>query len=188
MNNSIDILSNKINLVKVSNISTDIFGFSDFVTALALLIIVYTNTSNRYKYRLSIAPFPLKNISFVTLIFIGIGILFTEVWFNKGLLIPNIFNDFIFLQFFFAILLLILVSTWIYYAFINPPIYGKTNYKKYMEETHKLIINGSKKDLIMLSDEIGRSAALIINSSSERLIKYTNIDEPDKKVKTNCKV
>lgn len=182
MNNSIDILNTKINLVKASYKSSDIFGFSDFVTALALLIIVYTITNNRYKFRLSIVPFSLQYVSFIILIFIGIGILLTEFWFNKGLLIPATINDFILIQFLFAILLLILVSTWIYFAFIKPPIYCRTNYKKFMEETHRLIINGSYEDLIMLSDEIGRSASSIINASSERIIKYIKVGNPNKKV------
>jgi len=176
MNNTLEIILDKLSLVISSNSNlSDIFGFGEFVSALALLIIVYTTTNNRYKFRLSIVPFPIQKISFIILLFIGIGTLLIEVWFSKKWLIPQYISDYIYLQSFFASLFLLIISLWLYYAFINPPIFSKYNYKKFIHEVYRLIINGEYNDLIMISNEIGRSSDNIIKYSSEVKTEYLKV-------------
>uniref|UniRef100_UPI0040470A20 hypothetical protein n=1 Tax=Aliarcobacter sp. TaxID=2321116 RepID=UPI0040470A20 len=184
MNNSLEILSKIINLVPAKqNQLTDIFGFGEFVSALALLIIVYTTTNNLYKFRLSIVPFALRNISYGLLIVIGIGTLLMEVWFSKHWLIPKVICDYTSIQFFFATLFLLVIFVWIYYAFINSPVFSKRNYKKYMQEIYRLIINGSNEDLIMLASEINRSSESIIKASSEVKTEYKKEDDTSNNLK-----
>lgn len=172
MNNLWLLFSENFSLIPAVKSSTDIFGFGEYVSALALLIIVYTTTNSVYKFRLTIVPVSIRNISFILLIVIGMGTLLMEVWFSSSWLIPRIISNEDYMQFFFAVLFLIIISFWIYFAFITPPIFSKYNYKKYMDEVYKLIINGSYDDLIMLSSEINRSSNSIIKASSELKTKY----------------
>src|SRR3546814_9252369 len=58
-----------------------IFGFAEFVGALALLVLVFNSSDFLYKYRISIAPLPLYRITFIGTIVIGFGALVTDLWF-----------------------------------------------------------------------------------------------------------
>jgi hypothetical protein len=63
-------------LVKPSeNLGGAVFGFSEFVTALALLVVVYTVTDVRYRFRVAIASAPLFGITYFLIGFIGFDLL-----------------------------------------------------------------------------------------------------------------
>src|SRR3546814_4757601 len=65
-----------------------IFGFAEFVGALALLVLVFNSSDFLYKYRISIAPLPLYRITFIGTIVIGFGALVTDLWFADRWLAP----------------------------------------------------------------------------------------------------
>ncbi|MDN8924031.1 hypothetical protein Q0P01_14750, partial [Staphylococcus aureus] len=57
-----------------------IFGFSEFLASLALLVVVFTVTDIRYKFRISIAPIPIYKITFVVITLVGLISLITDIW------------------------------------------------------------------------------------------------------------
>lgn len=154
-------------MIKSVAVSSTIFGFGEFVSALALLVIIYTISSIRYKFRLSIAPFPLFELTFFLIGFIGFGTLLSDVWFSKGWLVPNFLADQIIWQGMFGFLFLFMALMWIYYAFINPPIFSKRNYSKYAQAIYRYILQGSKDDLPIIAQEIERSAEEIVKTSNQ---------------------
>ena len=52
-----------------------IFGFAEFLTALALLVVVFNSGDFLYKFRISVAALPLRTITFISAIIIGAGTL-----------------------------------------------------------------------------------------------------------------
>lgn len=48
-----------IRITLMNSSSVSIFGFTTFISALALLVIVYTVTDIRYRFRVAITPIPL---------------------------------------------------------------------------------------------------------------------------------
>ncbi|HLD08870.1 MAG TPA: hypothetical protein VJB68_02340, partial [Methylophilaceae bacterium] len=56
-----------------------IFGFSEFLTALALLAVIYTITDVRYKFRIAVTPGFLYIATFYLIVIIGLQTLLTEV-------------------------------------------------------------------------------------------------------------
>lgn len=60
-----------------------IFGFSEFLTALALLVLVFTSSDFLYQFRISVAAIPVRSISFMATVLIGIGTLLTDLWFAE---------------------------------------------------------------------------------------------------------
>lgn len=145
--------------------NNSIFGFAEFISALALLVIVYTVTDIRYKFRVSVAPIPLFRITYYTIAIIGITALFSDIWFAKQYHLPSILNDQILVQGLLAFVFLVIVIMWVHYAFINPSIFGKRNYKKYAQHIYHLILKGSEHDLSVMADELARSAKTIIQFS-----------------------
>ncbi len=143
--------------------SASIFGFSEFVGAFALLVIVFTIVGVRYRFRISIAPFRLLKTTFFVIGIIGFGTLATDVWISEGWLIvpvPHMTQGLIQGAFGFAFLSLAMV--WIYFAFISPPIFSNRNFKTYAQELFSVIVKGSESELPIIAHELARSADAIV--------------------------
>jgi hypothetical protein len=144
-----------------------IFRFAEFISALALLVIVYTLTDIRYKFRLSVAPTPLFLGTYILIGVIGFGTLITEIWLREQWLVPlSLINQPIW-EGMFAALFLLLAMMWIYYAFIRPPIFSKQNYTNFARELYRIIVRGSDSELPVIADELTRSANSLVRSSRQ---------------------
>lgn len=142
-----------------------IFGFPGFLAALALLVLVYTQSDPLYKFRISIAPLPLYHITFISTIIIGLGTLLTDLWFvERWPSLPWGFSRG-FLQAGFGLHFLIVLSLWTYFAFIRPPVFGKLNSRRYAVSLFRTVLKGSETELQAIAAELARS--------STNLIKYT---------------
>jgi len=144
------------------NSSTSVFSFTHFLSALALLVALYAITDIRYKFRLRIAPIPLFATTYIAMIIIGIGTLVIDVWSASQW--PNLdsfVNHFI-LQAILGGIFMLLVLGWIFFAFINPPIFSRFNAERYARELFRIILRGSESELSMIAAELILSAKNII--------------------------
>ncbi|MDP8566787.1 hypothetical protein [Methylophilus aquaticus] len=149
--------------ISIPNISERIFGFSEYLTAVALLAVLFTITDFRFKFRLAVTPSHLYRNSYVVLALIGILSLLTEVWIAEEWFVPvTVGLDYHIWQMMLGLLFLVTFLTWIYYAFINPPIFGKRNAHKYAVALYKVIVKSSNEELKVIADELARSASTLI--------------------------
>ena len=127
-------------------------------------MIVYTVPDVRYRFRLAIAPtlVHLYAETFVMIGIIGFGILLTDVWVAEGWLVPESSITGPIWRGMFAALFLALAMTWMWYAFIRPPIFGKKNYHRYANYLYYLVIKGSGDELPIIAAELGRSAMALV--------------------------
>lgn len=140
-----------------------IFGFAEFISALALLIITYTLVDVRYRFRIAIAPSPLYKLTFSIIGVIGVETLLTEVWLAQGWWLPKAaFLTGAIWQGYFGLLFLVTFMTWVWYAYIRPPIYDRRNYKQYAQELYGVIVKGADSELAVIADEIIRSAKSLV--------------------------
>ncbi len=149
-----------------------IFGFAEFIGAMALLAIVYTMSDLRYKFRATVAPIPLKALTFFSSILIGGGTLVSNWWFAEGWLIPNFLNSLPTMQTFLGMVFLLVMSLWVFFTAYRPTKFGHLNCKKYVREVNRIIFHGDRAELIVLAEEIARSAKEIIQmapTENERL-------------------
>lgn len=152
--------------VPAGSASGSIFGFSSFISALALLFVVYTIAGERYKFRIAIAPIPLYKTSFYMIPLIGIGVLISELWVNLGWLTPYFNFSQSMWQAIFALLFLMIISLWAYYGFISPPKFGKRNYKQFMHQLYVRILEGNVDILKEIASEITPSIRHIVAYAS----------------------
>jgi len=143
-----------------------IFGFSEFVTALALLVLVYNSTDLLYRFRISIAPLPLKKATFVSTTAIGVGTLVTDLWFAEQWYAPAFGVPRATLQGIFGLWFLLTVLLWMWFAFIRPPIFGRWNYQWYFRSLYHAVVSGSDKDLPLIAAELVRSSEAIVRLSA----------------------
>lgn len=156
-----------------SGSQASIFGFTEFISALALLVIVYTVTDIRYRFRVAVAPLPLFRLTFYLIGIIGFGTLLTRVWLAEHWPVPASLISQSVWQGIFGVFFLSLAMTWIYYAFIKPPIFGEKNYQKFGQVLYGIILKGSDTELPVIADELSRSA--------EPLVTLSRINQPSLK-------
>lgn len=139
-----------------------IFGFAGFVQAFALLILVYTISDVRYRFRAATAPIPIWRTTFYVSALIGFGTLFTDLWFSKQYPTPWFLADQAYWQVAFGILFLALVMLWIWYVFVDPPKFSRLNPRNFIRQVHFYLLQGDEKDLPVIAGELRRSAWNIV--------------------------
>lgn len=144
----------------------EIFGFAEFVTALALLVIVYTVTDVRYRFRVQVAPIPLYRMTYVLLAIVGLGTLVVDVWFASRWPVLSLLSDQTLWQAAFAFLFFLVVMTWLWFAFLRPPVFGKRNAQQFAETFFRYILRGWDSELPVIADELVRSARSIVTRST----------------------
>ncbi|MCK5518059.1 MAG: hypothetical protein KAI61_01470 [Alphaproteobacteria bacterium] len=144
-----------------------IFGFSEFIGALALLVVVYTITDVRYKFRIRVAPLPLLKIAFSVITVVGLGSLITDLCIASQRPVLDLPITYIIFQFLYGFLFLLTALLWLFYALIKPPRFGKRNAKKYLHELYRYILQASEAELPVIAHELGRTAREIINLSEQ---------------------
>jgi len=151
-----------------SDKTISIFGFSEFISAIALLIIIYTITDVRYKFRIATAPGSLYITTFSLIGVIGFSTLLTDIWVNEGWWVPVTAGLTLSIwQGMFGTLFLTIVITWVYYAFIRPLIYSSRNAKKYAKELYRYILRGNEDELRVIANELAKSVKPLVQLSPD---------------------
>ncbi len=144
-----------------------IFGFAEFLGALALLILVYNATDVRYRFRVTAAPIPLYIVTFISTAAIGFGTLLTDLWFSERWIAPAAGVSRAEIQAFFGVAFLSVILLWTLFAFVRPTRFGKLNAARFARTVHSFLMRGSKEDLDTVSTEIARSSPYIFKYASE---------------------
>jgi len=151
-----------------------VFGFSEFLTSAALLIIVFTTADTRYKFRVATVSVDLQRRAFWCLLIVGTLTLLIDIWIAEkfrvlNLSIPSLK---IVLEFPSGIVQGILGSvifftflSWARYAFMQPPIFSKGNCKNYANKFIECISFGDKQELSIIAEEFERSIEPILSST-----------------------
>jgi hypothetical protein len=147
--------------------SSKIFGFSEFLASLALLVVIFTVTDSRYKFRISIAPLPLYIITFIVITLTGFLSLISDLWVaEKWWVLKSTLEIRLMTQAILGFSFLTCFMLWMYYAFINPPKFGNRNTEKYFKALYQSILKGNGNELAIIADEISLSV--------ERILKHAN--------------
>ena len=165
--------------------SPKLFGFSEFLTGLALMVLAWTIADVRYRFRVRTAPLPLQGLSFAVVGAVGVLTLLTDLWRAEQWLVPkgNLLTPSGW-QAFLGGLFLLTFLTWAWFAIIRPPIYGRRNAERYARTLYRTILKGSPSELSVIADEFAFSAKSLIRFAtvSERYGKVEGEeDKPQKK-------
>ena len=160
------------------------FGFSEFLTSLALMVLVWTTSDVRYRFRIDCAPIPLKGITFGVVVIVGMLTLLTDLWraeqkpFPTSIPLTSIPLTIGCWQALMGGALLLTFLVWAWFAFVHTAVYGKWNTGRFKNELERHIINGSSKDLAIIADEI--------SGSMHNIIKYAT-NNPMEPMRQNAK-
>lgn len=145
------------------------FGFSEFLAALALMVLAWTIADVRYRFRVRTAPIPLQGVTFSVVAAVGILALLTDLWRAEQWLVPkgNILTPAMW-QALLGGLFLLTFLTWAWFAFIRPPTYGRRNAERFAQTLYRFILKGSPAELAVIADEITPSARTLVRHATDR--------------------
>lgn len=157
-----------IELAPIDASAPKFFGFSEFLTSLALMVLAWTTSDVRYRFRIDCAPIPLKGITFGVVVIVGMLTLLTDLWRAEQWLLPtNISLTIGSWQALMGGTLLLNFFLWIWFSFIRPATYGKWNAKRFTQALYLHTLKGSPEELSIIADEIAKSAYNIIQNTTE---------------------
>lgn len=142
------------------------FGFSEFLAALALMVLAWTIADVRYRFRLRTAPLPLHGLTFIVIGAIGCLTLLTDWWRAEQWYVPK--GNLITPAGWQAILgglFLLTFMTWVWFAFIRPAVFSRWNASRFVQQVYRAVLRGSPTELPEIADELSRSAKSLIGHS-----------------------
>jgi hypothetical protein len=170
-------------LIPAPTPSNKIFGFAEFVQAFALLVLVYTISDVRYHFRASTAPIPIWKITFWLSGIIGFGTLLTDFWFSNGYPILSVLSNQTYWQSAFGLLFVSTVLLWLWFGYLNPPVFGRRNAERFTHQLYLYILQGAERDMPVVASELRRSAWSIVKyaaSLPERMPPGLTVKQPPK--------
>ncbi|WCF27545.1 hypothetical protein [Xylella fastidiosa] len=145
------------------------FGFSEFLTGLALMVLAWTIADVRYRFRIQVAPLPLLGMSFYVVAAIGLLTLLTDLWRAEQWLVPRgILLTPAVWQALLGGAFLLTILTWAWLGFIRPPTYGQYNAARFQQTLYRIILNGSPTELAVIADELAHSAQALVQHATNR--------------------
>ncbi|KXB19570.1 hypothetical protein XFPR_03110 [Xylella fastidiosa] len=145
------------------------FGFSEFLTGLALMVLAWTIADVRYRFRIQVAPLPLLRMSFYVVAAIGLLTLLTDLWRAEQWLVPRgILLTPAVWQALLGGAFLLTILTWAWLGFIRPPTYGQYNAARFQQTLFGIISNGSPTELAVIADELAHSAEALVQHATNR--------------------
>lgn len=139
-----------------------IFGFSEFIASLALMVLVYNYSDTVYKFRTSIAPLKFRETAFGAILSIGIASLLNDIWASQRWIAPSLGLNHSIIQFFLALGFLAVIGAWLFFAFISPPTFSRLNSATYLQSLYTVALNGSTVEVGAIAKEVDGSVAKII--------------------------
>ena len=141
-----------------------LFGFSNFLSGLALLALVFTQSDPLYRFRVAVAPIPVGALTLAVILLVGSASLLTDLWFALGWYslpwgVPKAA-----IQATLGAVVFLTVILWLTFAFARPPHFGRSNARKFIEEVIRALASGGERRPAVIAQEIRRSAANIITA------------------------
>lgn len=159
----------KICFIPLDATASKLFGFSEFLSGLALMVLVWTIADVRYRFRVRTAPIPLQGITFAVVVGVGVLTLLTDLWRAEQWLVPegNLLTPASW-QALLGGLFLMTFLTWTWFAFIRPPRYGQHNAERFAQTLYRFILKGSSTELAVIGDELALSARSLVRHATDR--------------------
>jgi hypothetical protein len=137
--------------------SGNFFGLAQFLSTLALLVVVFNVSDFRFRYRLAVRRHNIRKIGIYISGFIAIALLLTELWFNNGLPIFHFLNNNGNVRLFLALIFVALILYIVCACYLWPARLRKSNAKQFFDTTTFFIHQGNKDRLQAVAEELNQS-------------------------------
>lgn len=144
-----------------------VLSFANYIEALALFVVLFTTVDYRFKFRIQTAPGRLYAKSFWVVSIVGVLLLIADIWVSHGWYAPvtsgldaQLFRGVL------GLLLFAVLVSWLWYAFVRPPRFGRSNAELYLQCAYRIVTANRGIELEVLAGEIERSADSIVSHAA----------------------
>jgi len=137
--------------------STNVFGLAQFLSTLALLVVVFNVSDFRYRYRLSITRYNVRKIAIIISVAIASLLVLTEFWFQNTLPLPHFLNNYANIKLLLASAFLFLVLYIVYICFLKSAMLRRSNAVQFFKTTARYIHQGNKERLQAIAEDLGNT-------------------------------
>lgn len=137
------------------------FGFSEFLTGFAILMIAWTTTDYKFQFRIQISKFPPKTLYIIAIV---IGAIALVCDFLSAIEILCSLVHLI-IQLICAAVLFSFVVYWMTRAFLKPPIFNQSNCERYKTEFFRVCDYGTDEELNVITQEMSDSVDTLVDSA-----------------------
>ena len=147
--------------------ASSVFGLAQFLSTVALLVVVFNVSEFRYRYRLSVRRYDVRKVGILTSGTIAGVLLITEFWFQNSIPLPHFLNNYGNLKIVLASVFLVLVMYIVSACFLRPATLRKSNALQFFRSTIYYIHQGNKDRLQAIAEELGRAVEDIFRLASK---------------------
>ncbi|MBM3577267.1 MAG: hypothetical protein FJX40_06310 [Alphaproteobacteria bacterium] len=147
--------------------TSSVFGLAQFLSTLALLVVVFNVSDFRYRYRLYVTRYDIRKAAILTASAIAGVLLLTEFWFQNALPIPRFLNHYSNIKIVLAAVFLVLIIYIVLVCFLRPPKLARANAVQFFRATTHLIHQGNKDRLQAIAEDLGPAMEDIFRLGSQ---------------------
>lgn len=146
---------------------SNVFGLAQFLSTLALLVVVFNVSDFRYRYRLSARRYNIRKIAIWFSGILAAVLVATEFWFENSFPIPHFLNHYGNIKIILASSFLIFVLYVVSACFLRPAIFRRSNALQFFQSTNHYIHQGNKDRLQAIAEELNYTMESVFRYASE---------------------
>lgn len=135
--------------------TSNVFGLAQFLSSLALLVVVFNVSDFRYRYRLYVSRFDLSKVAIYIASMIAAALLLTEMWFENKWRLPHFLNHYGNIKILLGATFLGLVIYIVSVCFLRPVQFRRANAVRFFNATTRFIHQGNKDRLQAIAEDLG---------------------------------
>lgn len=156
-------------LFRLTGQEPKIFGFAEYLAALALLVLAWTIADFRYRFRIQTVPVPLRTLTFGVVAGVGFLSLATDLWRAERWYVPR--GQLISAaewQALLGVIFLVTFLMWAWFAFVRPQSFGRLNAFRFAQALYRTVLKGDRSEIAIVADELASSIRAIIAAAPQR--------------------
>jgi hypothetical protein len=160
--------------------SPGIFGLPQFLPGLALMVLAWTTSDARYRFRVASAALDIRRITFAVFACVGPLALLTSLWHAQHWLVPR--GNLLTPAAWQALLGGAFIGTllaWAWVAFVRPPVFSRANANHYARAFYVAVLRGA--DLPEIAYELAGSAHAFVRFATDKYKRRHSSPDSDPK-------
>jgi hypothetical protein len=146
-------------------------------------VLIFTVSDVRYRFRINTAPISFQGIGYWLVALVGLATLLTDFWFSNRYPLPWFHANHAWWQLALGATFLFLVLMWLWYSYVSPPIFGRSNAFNFTQTVFSYLLQGNEADLPIVASELTRSASSIVRFAREQPL-LGDLEPADSKTET----
>ncbi|MFC5580053.1 hypothetical protein [Rhodanobacter terrae] len=160
-----------LHFVPLQTTGAKTFGLPEYISGLALMVLAWTIADAKYHFRLDVAPFNARLITYAVVVAVGAATLLTDVWRAQGWCVIEAAGSPFTPVTWQAILAAVFIGAficWAAIAFFIPAKFHRGNAVRYVSAMAKATLRGNSLDLAVIADELAAAAYGLVKHATNR--------------------